>query len=126
MLAGDFEISVEVYCRLITDSPDQMPFVQQRFLRMRDRNLYEIASFELEEVLAKLDYTHAAYSQMYQLLIWLLIETEEYNRAYHIARQFENSTPYDIYSLFTLGHQLRSSHQFRSEERRVGKGSSER
>lgn len=112
MLAGDFENSVEVYFRLITDSPDQMPFVQQRFLRMRDRNLYEIASFELEEVLAKLDYTHAAYSQMYQLLIWLLIETEEYNRAYHVARQFENSTPYDIYSLFTLGHQLRSSHQF--------------
>src|SRR5690625_5882797 len=49
---------------------------------------------------------------MYQLLIWLLIETEEYNRAYHVARQFENSTPYDIYSLFTLGHQLRSAHQF--------------
>src|SRR5690625_7903854 len=88
MLAGDFEISVEVYCRLITDSPDQMPFVQQRFLRMRDRNLYEIVFFELEEVLAKLDYTHAAYSQMYQLLIWFLIETEEYNRAYHVALYF--------------------------------------
>src|SRR5690625_6769362 len=91
-----------------------MPFVQQRFLRMRDRNLYEIASFELEEVLAELDYTHAAYSQMYQLLIWLLIETEEYNRAYHVARQFENSTPYDIYSLFTLGHQLRSAQDRKS------------
>lgn len=112
MLSGDFESSVEVYFRLITDSPDQMPFVQQRFLRMRDPNLYEIASFELEEVLADLDYTHAAYSQMYQLLIWLLIETEEFTRAYHVARQFENSTPYDIYSLFTLGHQLRSAHQF--------------
>src|SRR5690625_6665187 len=49
---------------------------------------------------------------MYQLLIWLLIETQEYNRAYLVARQFENSTTYDIYSLFTLGHQLRSSHQF--------------
>src|SRR5690625_7825990 len=109
MLAGYFELSVEVYFRLITDSPDQMPFVQQRFLRMRDRNLYEIASFELEEVLAELDYTHAAYSQMYQLLIWLLIETEEYNRAYHVARQVENSTPSDIYYPFPLGHQLRSA-----------------
>lgn len=112
MLSGNFEKSVEVYFRLITESPEQMPYVQQRFLRMRDVNLFEIASFELEEVLLDLDYSHPAYNQMYQLLVWLLLETEEYNRAYHVARQFENNTPYDIYSLLTLGGQLRSAHQY--------------
>lgn len=112
MLAGDFEKSVQVYFRLITESPEQMPFVQQRFLRIRDPDLYEIAAFELEEVLLELGHSHAAYTPMYQLLIWLLIETGEFSRSYHVARQFENNTPYDNYALFSLGNQLRSAHQF--------------
>ncbi|MDX1642013.1 MAG: tetratricopeptide repeat protein, partial [Balneolaceae bacterium] len=112
MQAGRFEESVREYFRLIIMSPDQMSLVQQRFLRMRDETLYEVAAFELEDQLIDLDTEHRAYSPLYQLLIWLLLETDEHQRAFVFARQYENQTPYTIYSLFTLGNQLHSARKF--------------
>ncbi len=112
MQAGRFEESVKQYFRLIIHSPDQMSLVQQRFLRMRDNNLYQIAAFELEDQLMDLDINHKAYSPLYQLLAWLLLETEEYQRAFTLARQYENRTGYTIYSLFSLATQFLSARQF--------------
>jgi tetratricopeptide (TPR) repeat protein len=112
MQAGRFEESVKQYFRLIINSPDQMSLVQQRFLRMRDNNLYQIAAFELEDQLMDLDLSHRAYSPLYQLLTWLLMETEEYQRAFIFARQYENQTSYTIHSLFTLANQLLSAREF--------------
>lgn len=112
MQAGRFEESVQQYFRLIINSPDQMSLVQQRFLRMRDNNLYQIAAFELEDQLMDLDFSHRAYSPLYQLLTWLLMETEEYQRAFVFARQYESQTNYTIHSLFTLANQLISARQF--------------
>jgi len=110
--AGRFEESVNEYFRLIIHSPDQMSLVQQRFLRMRDQNLFEIAAFELEDQLLELNHNHEAYSSLYQLLTWLLLETEEYQRAFIFARHYENQTSYTIYSLFSLANQLLSARQF--------------
>jgi tetratricopeptide (TPR) repeat protein len=100
--AGRFEESVNEYFRLIIHSPDQMSLVQQRFLRMRDQNLFEIAAFELEDQLLELNHNHEAYSSLYQLLTWLLLETEEFQRAFVLARQYENRTGYTI--LFAILH----------------------
>lgn len=110
--AGRFEESVKEYFKLIVQSPDQMSIVQQRFLRMRDDNLYEIAAFELEDQLLQLDTNHQSYSPLYQLLTWLLLETDEYQRALVFARRYENDTEYTIYSLFSLGNQLMSARQY--------------
>ncbi len=112
MQAGRFEESVNEYYRLIINSPDQMSLVQQRFLRMRDDNLYQIAAFELEDRLMDLDHNHEAYSPLYQLLTWLLMETNEYQRAFVFARRYENQTSYTIYSLFSLANQLVSAREF--------------
>lgn len=112
MQAGRFEESVKEYFRLIILSPDQMSLVQQRFLRMRDDTLYDVAAIELEDQLLDLDISHKAYSPLYQLLSWLLLETEEYQRAFVFARRYENQTQFTIYSLFTLGNQLLSAHKF--------------
>ncbi|MCC5942049.1 MAG: tetratricopeptide repeat protein [Balneolaceae bacterium] len=116
MQAGRFEESVNQYYQLIIESPDQMSLVQQRFLRMRDENLYQIAAFELEDQLLELDTSHRAYSPLYQLLTWLLLETEEYRRAFVMARQYENQTAYTIYSLFSLASQMASARQFEYAE----------
>ncbi len=116
MQAGRFEESVNQYYDLITASPDQMSLVQQRFLRMRDENLYQIAAFELEDRLFDLDTSHRAYSPLYQLLTWLLLETEEYRRAFVMARQYENQTSFTIYSLFSLASQMASARQFEFAE----------
>jgi hypothetical protein len=112
MQAGLFEESVKEYYRLVIESPEQMSIVQQRFLRMRDDRLYEVAAFELEDMLFELDHSHPAYSQLYQLLGWLLLETEEYQRAINFARHYESQTQYTIYSLFSLGTQLISASQY--------------
>lgn len=112
MRAGNFEESVRVYFQLIIETPEQMSLVQQRFLRMRDDELYSVAAIELEDILLDLDYSNQAYSSLYQLLSWLLIETEQYQRAFVVAKRFETDTSFPIYSLFSLGRQLRSSKAF--------------
>lgn len=110
--AGRFEESVNEFYQLILEHPDQMSLVQQRFFNMRDQSLYQIASFELEDLLLELHYTDAAYSPLYQLLAWLLLETNEYRRAFLFARQYENQTPFTIYSLFSLGSQFLSAREY--------------
>lgn len=112
MQAGRFEEAVNEYFRLVIQNPDQMAMVQQRFLRSRDNQLYNIASFELEDLLLDLDMSEASYSQLYQLLTWLLLETGEYQRALNFARFYEQETSYTIYSLMALGHQLKSAGQY--------------
>lgn len=112
MQSGQFEKAVNEYYSIITQAPQQMGFVQQRFLRMRNDELYSIASVELEDYLLELDIQHPAYSQLYQLLSWLLLETNEYRRAFVFARQFESRTEQTNYSLYSLGNRLRSARQY--------------
>lgn len=112
MQSGKFKEAVREYYEVVSESPQQMSYVQQWFLRMRDDNLYEIAALELEDYLLELDRNDAAYSQLYQLLSWLLLETEEYRRAFVFARQYESRTEQTNYSLFSLANRLRSARQF--------------
>lgn len=112
MQSGQYEKAVNEYYRVIEESPEQMSFVQQRFLRMRDDQLYSVATLELEDFLLNLEMGHPAYSQLYQLLSWLLIETEEYRRAFIFARQFESRTSQTNYSLFSMGNRFRSARQY--------------
>ncbi len=112
MQAGLFREAVNEYYRVIKESPQQMSFVQQRFLQMRDDELYNTAALELEDFLLELDTDHLAYTQLYQLLSWLLLETEEYRRAFVFARQYESRTSQTNYSLFSLGNRLRSARQY--------------
>lgn len=112
MQSSQFEKAVNEYYAVITETPQQMGFVQQRFLRMRNDELYIIASLELEDYLLELDIRHPAYSQLYQLLSWLLLETEDYRRAFVFARQFESRTEQTNYSLFSLGNRLRSAREY--------------
>ncbi len=112
MQAGQFKEAVNQYFMVVKNSPGQMGYVQQRFLRMRDDVLYETAALELEDFLLDMDRDHLAYSQLYQLLSWLLLETEEYRRAFIFARQYESQTEDTNYSLYSLGSRFASAHQF--------------
>jgi len=116
LLAGRFDEAVNEYFTLIMESPQQMAIVQQRFFQMRDEQLYDIASFELEDLLLELSPSHEAYSPLYQLLSWLLIETEQYERSYNFAQHYEEETSYTVYSLFELGNRLVSAKQFQIAE----------
>ena len=112
MQAGRFEEAVNEYYRLIIESPDQMSLVQQRFFIMRDPEVYEIAALELEDLLLEMHFTESSYSSLYQLLAWLLLETDQYQRAFQFARYYENQTPSAVYSLFSLASQLVSAKEF--------------
>lgn len=112
MQAGRFEEAVNEYYRLIIESPDQMSLVQQRFFIMRDPEVYEIAALELEDLLIEMHFTESSYSSLYQLLAWLLLETDQYQRAFQFARYYENQTPSTVYSLFSLASQLVSAKEF--------------
>ncbi|MGF1669793.1 MAG: tetratricopeptide repeat protein, partial [Balneolaceae bacterium] len=112
MQSGLYSEAMREYFTLITNSPDQMAFVQQRLLRMRDKELYRSASVDLEDYLLELDINHSAYSQLHQLLTWMLLETEQYRRALVVARQYEARSSGFNYSLYSVASQLNSVRQF--------------
>jgi tetratricopeptide (TPR) repeat protein len=112
MQSGNFAQAMHEYFQLIRNNPNQMNFVQQRLLRMRDRDLYETASLEIEDHIVDMDINHPAYNQMHQLYIWLLIETEQFQRALIAARQYESRTDVLNYSLYSLADQLVSNNEF--------------
>ena len=112
MQAGRYEEAVNEYYQLIIASPDQMSLVQQRFFIMRDPEVYEIAALELEDLLLEMNFTESSYSSLYQLLAWLFLETNQFERAFQFARYYENQTSFTNYSLFSLASQLLSSREF--------------
>lgn len=112
MQAGRFDEAVNSYFQLVKHTPDQMSFVQQRLLRMRDQELYQVAALELEDFMMEMETDHAAYQQLYQLLSWLLLETEDYRRAFVFARRYENQTSRVNYSLYSLASRLQSARQY--------------
>ena len=112
MQAGRYEEAVNEYYQLIISSPDQMSLVQQRFFIMRDPEVYEIAALELEDLLLEMNFTESSYSSLYQLLAWLFLETNQFERAFQFARYYENQTSFTNYSLFSLASQLLSAREF--------------
>lgn len=112
MQSGNFALAMHEYFQLIRSNPNQMNFVQQRLLRMRDQNLYETAALEIEDHIVDMNTDHRAYNQIHQLYIWLLIETEQFQRALAAARQYESRTNILNYSLYSLADQLVSNNEF--------------
>jgi len=112
MQAGRYSEAMKEFFILITNSPDQMSYVQQSLMRMRDENIYKTAAIELEDYLLDLDTDHKAYSQLHQLLTWMLLETEQYKRALVVARQYERRVSGLNYSLYSVASQLNSVRQF--------------
>ena len=112
MQSGRFSEAMNEYFKLITNSPDQMTYVQQQLLRMRDNSMYETAAIELEDYLLGLETDHEAYSQLHQLLVWMLLETEQYKRALVVARQYETRSNGFNYSLYSVASQLSSLREY--------------
>lgn len=112
MQAGQFSDAMKEYFKLITSSPDQMTYVQQRLLRMRDETIYSTAAIELEDYLLDLETDHRAYSQLHQLLVWMLLETKEYKRALVVSRQYETRSSGFNYSLYSVASQLNSLREY--------------
>lgn len=112
MQSGNFAAAMNEYVRLIRNNPNQMNFVQQRLLRMRDSELYEIAALEIEDHIVDMEINHPAYNQMHHLYTWLLIETNQFRRALVAARQYESRTEVINYSLYSLASQFLSNNEF--------------
>jgi len=112
MQSGNYQEAMSEYFKLVTNSPDQMTYVQQRLLRLRDDSLYETAAIELEDYLLELDTDHEAYKELHQLLTWMLIETGQYRRALIVSRQYETRTSGLNYSLYSVASQLNSIREF--------------
>ncbi len=112
MQSGNYQEAMSEYFKLVTNSPDQITYVQQRLLRMRDNTLYETAAIELEDYLLNLDTKHEAYQELHQLLTWMLIETGQYRRALIVSRQYESTTNGLNYSLYSVASQLNSVNEF--------------
>ncbi|PTM16423.1 MAG: hypothetical protein DA443_01035 [Bacteroidetes bacterium] len=112
MQGGEFEKGVQELYEMVVEEPQTMIQVQQRLLRMRETSLYEIAAVELEDRLFTLDEEHIAYGQLFQLLSWLYLETENYDRALRFARRYESRSERARQQVYVLGIKFRSAHQY--------------
>ncbi|MEX1062957.1 MAG: tetratricopeptide repeat protein, partial [Balneolaceae bacterium] len=113
MQSGNFEEAVSEYFRLVRENPGQINFVQQRLMRMQDKDLFETAAMEFEDHLTDLDTSHEAYHELHQLYTWLLIETGQFQRAFSAARQYESRTESTRYSLYSLAEPLAENNEYK-------------
>lgn len=112
MQSGDFAGAIREYFRLIRQNPNQVNFVQQRLLRMQDRDMLVTAATELHRYIEGVELSDPSYPPLHQLFIWLLVETEQYQLAVEAAQEYESATESLTYALFTLADKLVTSHEY--------------
>jgi hypothetical protein len=74
--------------------------------------LYDISIIELEDLLMRLEPNDVLYGTFYELQIWLLMETNLFERAFNTALRYEENTPALTYSLYSVGNQLLQNREY--------------
>jgi tetratricopeptide (TPR) repeat protein len=116
MQAGEYELAIEEWLKLLKASPNQMSYIQRSLLRYNDPLLYDITIMELNDYLDDLSVTAKEYQTFFNLQIWLLQENELYRRALAAAKEYENRSENFNYALFNLGRQLLRNNEFELAE----------
>jgi len=114
--AGHYEKAIQEYLQLVKQSPERMNFVQQRFIRYRDDNIYDVAILEISDFLDELSPTHPSYRKLQQLEVWLLMERELFQRALMTAKNYEAQSSDLTYLLYNIGPKLLSAQKFELAE----------
>ncbi|MEX0638960.1 MAG: tetratricopeptide repeat protein, partial [Balneolaceae bacterium] len=110
--SGDIRGAMREYADLLAENPNQLFSIQQRLVRIQDNDVMRAAALEVEDRFASMAADHPSYSSVSQLLIWLLMETEQHRRAMVAARRFESSTENIHFSLYSLANQLLSIEEY--------------
>lgn len=112
MQAGNYDEAVKSWLTLIQNSPNQANGFQRILIRYNDPLLYDISIIELEDILSNLQPDEVLYSTFYELQIWLLMETNLFERAFNTALRYEENTPALTYSLYSVGNQLLQNREY--------------
>lgn len=112
MQAGNYDKAVKSWLALIQNSPNQATGFQRILFRYNDPLLYDISIIELEDLLSRLQSDDPLYSTFYELQIWLLLETNLFERAFNTALRYEENTPALTYSLYSVGNQLLQNREY--------------
>lgn len=116
MQAGEYELAIEEWLKLLKDAPNQMSYIQRSLLRYNDPLLYDITIMELNDYLDNLSINAPEYQTFFNLQIWLLQENELYRRAFAVAKEYESRSENFNYALFNLGRQLLRNNEFELAE----------
>lgn len=112
MQAGEYDKAIIAWLELIQNSPNQASGFQRMLFRYNDPVLYDISAIEIEAFLSNLSPQDLLYGTFYELQIWLLLETQLFERAYSTALAYEESTPSFNFSLFNVGNQLLQNREY--------------
>ena len=112
MQAGEYDKAIIAWLELIQNSPNQASGFQRMLFRYNDPILYDISAIEIEAFLSDLSPEDVLYGTFYELQIWLLLETQLFERAYSTALAYEESTPSFNFSLFNVGNQLLQNREY--------------
>tara|TARA_A100001011_G_scaffold399253_1_gene506992 strand:+ start:476 stop:2377 length:1902 start_codon:yes stop_codon:yes gene_type:complete len=112
MQAGNYDEAIKSWLTLIQNSPNQASGFQRILFRYNDPLLYDISIIELEDFLMRLEPNDVLYGTFYELQIWLLMETNLFERAFNTALRYEEKTPALTYSLYSVGNQLLQNREY--------------
>ena len=112
MQAGNYDEAVKSWLTLIQNSPNQANGFQRILIRYNDPLLYDISIIELEDLLSNLQPDEVLYSTFHELQIWLLMETNLFERAFNTALRYEENTPALTFSLYSVGNQLLQNREY--------------
>lgn len=116
MMAGRYEEAIHEYLDLIEEQPNRITFVRDNLLRFDDEYLYDIAILEIEEFLEELSFSHPGHRNIHDLLVWLLMERNLFERALVTAKNYEQQSSQVTYTLFGLGGRLLSEQEYKLAE----------
>lgn len=117
MQAGEYENAIREYLRLVKQSPGRISLVQQRLIRFRDDNIYDVAILEISDFLETLSPDHPSYRNLQQLEIWFLMERNLYQRALVTAKKYEEQSSRLSYFLYNIGSRLLAAQKFELAEK---------
>ena len=112
MQAGEYDKAIIAWLELIQNSPNQASGFQRMLFRYNDPVFYDISAIEIEAFLSDLSPQDVLYGTFYELQIWLLLETQLFERSYSTALAYEESTPSFNFSLFNVGNQLLQNREY--------------
>lgn len=112
MQAGEYEMAIGEWVKLLEKNPNQISFIQRSLLRYNDPILYDITIVELNDRLSDISISDPNYQGFYQLQIWLLQENKLFRRALAAAKEYESRSKSYNYSVYNLGRQLIENNEF--------------
>ncbi|MFO7869437.1 MAG: tetratricopeptide repeat protein [Bacteroidales bacterium] len=110
--SGLYKKSIQEYLNLIIHTPEELSFVQEQLqFILFENNTGELSELLAKKTIEKLD-THKDNTALYELLIWVYIQEQDFSKAFHIAQSLDIQENGNGKRIFEIGKIAKSQKKY--------------